>query len=52
MPVMASMGVVGHPAKPSAVLGRQMLDRIVDDLVALLSRAEREPWPTVVTPAF
>jgi creatinine amidohydrolase len=52
MPAMTSTGVVGHPTKSSAALGRQMLDRIVDDLVALLSQAEREAWPAVVTPTF
>jgi len=47
MPATTSTGVVGHPTESSAALGRQMLDRLVDDLVALLSQAEREPWPTV-----
>jgi creatinine amidohydrolase len=51
MPAVTSTGVVGRPTTASAMLGRQMLDRIVDDLVALLQRAEREPWPTIPTPS-
>lgn len=51
MPAMTSTGVVGHPSKASAALGRQMLDRIVDDLVELLVQAEREAWPAVQTPS-
>ncbi|HAC60366.1 MAG TPA: creatininase [Rhodobiaceae bacterium] len=47
MPAVTPNGVVGRPSESSATLGRDMLDRIIDDFEALLEAAEKEEWPEI-----
>lgn len=47
MPAVTPNGVVGSPSGSTAELGRQMLERIIGDLEALLEQAEGEAWPTI-----
>ena len=47
MPAVTPNGVVGSPSGSTVALGRQMLERIIGDLEALLEQAENEAWPTI-----
>jgi creatinine amidohydrolase len=45
MPAISPNGVVGRPSRASGVMGKDMLERLIRDLEALLASAEAEPWP-------
>ncbi|CAN7621189.1 creatininase family protein [Phenylobacterium sp. LjRoot225] len=45
MPAVTANGVVGRPSQATAEFGREMYERLVSDLAALLAAAEAEAWP-------
>ncbi|UGV25262.1 creatininase family protein [Rhodopseudomonas boonkerdii] len=50
MPAVTANGVVGRPSEATAAAGRQMLDRLVQDLETVLEQAQAETWPLVQCP--
>ncbi|MDP1625717.1 creatininase family protein [Parvibaculum sp.] len=52
MPAVTPNGVVGQPSGSSAAVGREMLDRLIQDLETMLKQAEEEAWPAIPRPAM
>ncbi|MCB8883377.1 creatininase family protein [Acidisoma cellulosilytica] len=47
MPRTTPTGVVGNPTEATAADGAMMVDILVEDFAALLTRAVAEPWPVI-----